>query len=117
MQIKVHNTTKLLGTDLVIEAGACVDAVPASNQPKWQERGLVFAKGILLHAGEYEVISHGLAQEEFLRYIEYMLIPDLVESGYTATAFDFHMACCYINGAQIVDQEVEQEAFNYQYNL
>lgn len=56
--MKVHplENYQLLGTSIKLDKTRTYDAVPATNQPNWEERGAVFVEGVLLNAGEYEII-------------------------------------------------------------
>lgn len=53
-------------------------------------------------------------KQEFIKYLETTLIPDLVESGHDATAGDFLIAVKFLVGADYVDpEEVEAELTQY----
>jgi len=60
MKIKPKKNYVLLGADIALNSSHVYDATPATNQPDWEKRGLVFvgpSPGVLLNKKEYEVIS------------------------------------------------------------
>ena len=58
MQVKPLHNYKLLGTSIVLDCKKTYDATPATNQPDWEEKGLIFVDGILLEAGEYLIVKN-----------------------------------------------------------
>ena len=59
MKIKPNENYKLMGTYPVItlDKNKVYDGIIATNQPDYEEKGLVFCGDILLERGEYEVVS------------------------------------------------------------
>ena len=62
MKVIPKRDYKLLGTDIRVTAGKVYDAVPASNQPDYKEKGKIFITnaendvtglGFLFETGEY----------------------------------------------------------------
>jgi len=63
-KIRMNQTVKLFGTwpMVTFHKGTTYTAYPATNQPNWRKRGLVFAEkrngeGILLCPEDYTVVS------------------------------------------------------------
>jgi len=62
MRIKPKLSFKLLGTSIQLDKNEIYDAEPATNQPDWERRGLVFvgdAPGFLLGKDDYTVVEDG----------------------------------------------------------
>lgn len=61
MKILPVENFRLLGTSMCVSKEKVYDAVPATNQPNWEERRLVFLldgeDSMLLQGDEYEVIE------------------------------------------------------------
>ena len=57
MKIKPNSDFSLLGTGLKIKKGNIYNALPATNQPEWREKGKIFVEEILLEKGEYEIVA------------------------------------------------------------
>tara|TARA_R100001143_G_C3244858_1_gene80835 strand:- start:287 stop:460 length:174 start_codon:yes stop_codon:yes gene_type:complete len=57
MRIKPNESYKLLGTTLQLDKGRVYDAVKATNQPNYEEEGLIFVSEILLNKNEYQVVD------------------------------------------------------------
>lgn len=66
MRVRPRNDFKMLGTQIQVSKDKIYDAVPATNQPNWESRGLVFIinaegdtteLGFLLDSTDYEVIE------------------------------------------------------------
>lgn len=59
MKIKPKENYKLAGTypQITLNKNKVYDAVIATNQPNYKEKGLVFCGDILLNKSEYEVIK------------------------------------------------------------
>jgi hypothetical protein len=57
MKVKPNENYHLLGTSIKLDKNLVYDAEPATNQPQWEERGLIFVNEILLEKGEYEIVG------------------------------------------------------------
>lgn len=66
MRVRPLNDFKMLSTRISVSKDKVYDAIPATNQPDWEERGLIFIQGaegdvtdigFLLDKTEYEVIE------------------------------------------------------------
>lgn len=66
MRVRPLNDFKMLGTRISVSKNKVYDAIPATNQPDWEERGLIFIQGaegdtsdigFLLDNTDYEVIE------------------------------------------------------------
>jgi hypothetical protein len=59
MKIRPTDNWKLLGTSLALDKTKVYEAVPATNQPNWQERKAIFvvcpAGSMLLEGDEYTI--------------------------------------------------------------
>jgi hypothetical protein len=58
MKIKPTENWKLLSTGIELSTTKVYDAEPAMNQPNYEKNESIFAEGVLLHKGEYEVINN-----------------------------------------------------------
>ena len=56
MKIKPKKNYKLLGTSISIDKTKVYNAIIATNQPNFKEKGLVFCGDILLNKNEYNII-------------------------------------------------------------
>ena len=66
MRVRPLNDFKMLSTRISVSKDKVYDAIPATNQPDWKERGLIFIQGaegdtsdigFLLDNTDYEVIE------------------------------------------------------------
>lgn len=57
MRVKPNKNYKLLGTSIELDKEKVYDAVKATNQPNYEEEGLVFVSEILLNKNEYVVVD------------------------------------------------------------
>jgi hypothetical protein len=62
MRVRPLESYKLLGTEIELDKNKVYDAVPATNQPDWETKGLIFVDddyhfGFLLRQGEYTIES------------------------------------------------------------
>ena len=57
MKVKPKESFKLLGTNISLDKNKIYEAIEASNQPNWKEKGLIFADEVLLEKGEYEIVN------------------------------------------------------------
>lgn len=66
MRVRPLNDFKMLGSRISVSKDKVYDAIPATNQPNWEERGLIFIQGaegdtsdigFLLDNTDYEVIE------------------------------------------------------------
>ena len=61
MRIKPNESYKLLGTTLELDKEKVYGAVKATNQPNYEEEGLIFVRlwrgEILLNKNEYQVVE------------------------------------------------------------
>jgi hypothetical protein len=57
MKVKPNESYKLLGTSTTLDKNRTYNADHATNQPDWEERGLIFVEEILLEKGEYEIVG------------------------------------------------------------
>ena len=55
------------------------EAVPATNQPNWKEKGLIFAGGHLLAGGEYTIVE-GYLPTDIANYTLEELVELLVQA-------------------------------------
>tara|TARA_R100001163_G_C5025834_1_gene167391 strand:+ start:92 stop:361 length:270 start_codon:yes stop_codon:yes gene_type:complete len=55
MKVKPKENYKLLGTSIVLNKNKTYNAVIATNQPNYKEKGLIFVDDVLLNANEYIV--------------------------------------------------------------
>lgn len=58
MKVKPNESYKLLGTSITLVKGKTYNATIATNQPDYEEKGLIFVEGILLATGEYEIVEN-----------------------------------------------------------
>mgnify|MGYP001216584597 CR=1 FL=1 len=66
MRVRPRADFKMLGTGISVSKDEVYEAVHATNQPNWEERGLIFIRnadgdtsdiGFLLDATDYEVVA------------------------------------------------------------
>ncbi len=57
MRVKPNENYKLLGTSIELDKERVYDAVKATNQPNYEEEGLIFVSEILLNKNEYVVVD------------------------------------------------------------
>tara|TARA_R100000353_G_scaffold131914_1_gene93571 strand:+ start:190 stop:363 length:174 start_codon:yes stop_codon:yes gene_type:complete len=57
MRVKPNKNYKLLGTSIELDKEKVYDAVKATNQPNYEEEGLIFVSEILLNKNEYVVVD------------------------------------------------------------
>tara|TARA_R100000654_G_scaffold19070_1_gene39262 strand:- start:3301 stop:3501 length:201 start_codon:yes stop_codon:yes gene_type:complete len=66
MRVRPLNDFKMLSARISVSKDKVYDAIPATNQPDWEERGLIFIQGaegdtsdigFLLDNTDYEVIE------------------------------------------------------------
>ena len=57
MRVKPKMNFKLLGTSITLNKTMTYEAVPATNQPDWEAKGLVFVNEMLLSKDDYDVIG------------------------------------------------------------
>lgn len=57
MKVRPKEDYTLYTTDIKIFADKVYDAVPATNQPYWKEKGKIFVDKILLERCEYEIVQ------------------------------------------------------------
>ena len=55
MRVRPLESYKLLGTEIKLDKTKVYDAVPATNQPDWETKGLMFVGEVLLSRDEYTV--------------------------------------------------------------
>lgn len=53
MKVKPKENYKLLGTFIVLNKNKTYNAVIATNQPNYKEKGLIFVDDVLLNANQY----------------------------------------------------------------
>tara|TARA_R100000781_G_C4035318_1_gene112038 strand:+ start:338 stop:511 length:174 start_codon:yes stop_codon:yes gene_type:complete len=57
MKVKPKRNYKLLGTSIVLNKDKIYNAVIATNQPNYKEKGLIFVNEVLLNKKEYIIIN------------------------------------------------------------
>jgi hypothetical protein len=57
MKVKPKENYKLLGTSIVLNKDKIYNAVIATNQPNYKEKGLIFVDEVLLNKKEYIIIN------------------------------------------------------------
>jgi hypothetical protein len=57
MKVKPKENYELLGTSDTLDKNKVYEATVASNQPNYEEKGLIFVEGLLLEKGEYEIVK------------------------------------------------------------
>lgn len=57
MRVKPNRSYELLGTSIKLDKERVYDAVKATNQPNYEEEGLIFVSEILLNKNEYQVVE------------------------------------------------------------
>ena len=57
MKVKPKENYKLLGTSIVLNKDKIYNAVIATNQPNYKEKGLIFVNEVLLNKKEYIIIN------------------------------------------------------------
>ena len=57
MKIKPNESYHLMGTSITLDKNKVYEGIIATNQPDYEEKGLVFCGDILLARGEYTEVT------------------------------------------------------------